>query len=78
MQKDIPERMGIAETKLEEHGRRLESLESTRSDQQTRREKTLIEGMWTCIKLVLLTSILTLTTPRVRDFIAKFWGMWFQ
>lgn len=75
--KELPERMGIAETKLDTLTRRMDDLELARKNYQEKRERNLITGMWLCLRLMALTTVLTMTTPKMREGLEKFWGYLF-
>lgn len=70
-EKLIPERLGIVETKVEDHGERLDSLEKV-NDQE---KKTLIKAMWFCIKLLFTVTVLTLVTEKMKDRIIAVLGV---
>lgn len=55
--------MGIAETILEDHGKRLEKMEEADEADQAQR----IANMWYVIKLLCGVTLLTLVTEKAKD-----------
>lgn len=78
MPRDSKDKNGFWEAELTEVKRRLKLLEDKNEKEQENREKLLLKGMWLCIKIAMITTLLTFTTPKMRAALASLWGSLFQ
>lgn len=61
--KSSPERIGIVENRLDEHGKRIAHLETDNEY----RKNAIVKAMWWCIRLLLMVTVLTLATDKMKD-----------